>query len=170
MIPTSRPARLSLRMRCSRGMQGYMLIELLIVASIVCTVLAVVLRVCATAQNTVRTHGDATDLQQRLRVGVEAIRRDLTAAGAGLSRGSSAGPLVDAFAPIMPARSGLLSADAEMSYYTTTASPSSSCLRMRCKQDCPGGWRRHRARCRSTPAPRDVHRTEPAASERAIGS
>ena len=94
-----------------------MLIELLVVASIVCTVLAVVLRVCATAQNTVRTHGDATDLQQRLRVGVEAIRRDLTAAGAGLSRGSPAGPLVDAFAPIMPARSGLLSADAEMSYH-----------------------------------------------------
>ena len=31
-------------------MQGYMLLELLVVASIVCTVLAVVLRVCATAQ------------------------------------------------------------------------------------------------------------------------
>jgi type II secretory pathway pseudopilin PulG len=94
-----------------------MLIELLVVASIVCTVLAVVLRVCATAQNSVRTHGDATDLQQRLRVAVEAIRRDLTVAGAGLSRGSPAGPLVDAFAPILPARSGLLSPDAERSYH-----------------------------------------------------
>jgi type II secretory pathway pseudopilin PulG len=98
-------------------MQGYMLLELLVVASIVCTVLAVVLRVCATAQNIVRTHGDSTDLQQRLRVAVEAMRRDLTAAGAGLSRGSLPGPLVDSFAPILPARSGLLGADAELSYY-----------------------------------------------------
>jgi type II secretory pathway pseudopilin PulG len=103
--------------RHGRGMHGYMLIELLVVASIVCTALAVVLRVCATAQNTVRTHGDSTDLQQRLRVGVEAIRRDLAAAGAGLSRGSRRAPLVDAFAPILPARSGLLGADVEMSYH-----------------------------------------------------
>jgi type II secretory pathway pseudopilin PulG len=117
MISTRRHGGLTRNPHSERRVQGYMLIELLVVASIVCTVLAVVLRVCATAQNTVRTHGDSTDLQQRLRVAVEAIRRDLAAAGAGLSRGFPGGPLVDAFAPILPARSGLLGADAEMSYH-----------------------------------------------------
>ena len=117
MIPATSRRDLPATPHTRRMMQGYMLLELLVVASIVCTVLAVVLRVCATAQNIVRTHGDSTDLQQRLRVAVEAMRRDLTAAGAGLSRGSLRGPLVDSFAPILPARSGLLGADAELSYY-----------------------------------------------------
>ena len=117
MIPATSRRDLPATTHTRRMMQGYMLIELLVVASIVCTVLAVVLRVCATAQNIVRTHGDSTDLQQRLRVAVEAMRRDLTAAGAGLSRGSLRGPLVDSFAPILPARSGLLGADAELSYH-----------------------------------------------------
>ena len=62
------------RSRCGPA-QGYMLLELLVVAAMVCTLLVILLRFCATAQNCVRTQGDLTDLQQRLRVAVEAIRR-----------------------------------------------------------------------------------------------
>jgi type II secretory pathway pseudopilin PulG len=96
---------------------GYMLLELLVVAALMCAVLTVLLRFAATAQNVVRTSGDSTDLQQRLRVGVEAIRRDLMAAGAGLSMGETTGPLIDAFAPILPARAGASAADPEQTFH-----------------------------------------------------
>ncbi len=96
---------------------GYVLLELLVVAAIVCALLSVLLRFCAAAQATIRTQGDATDLQQRLRVAVEAIRRDLLAAGAGVSNGSPRGPLIDAFPPVVPARTGVLGADPERSYF-----------------------------------------------------
>jgi hypothetical protein len=68
------------------------------------------------AQASVRTQGDRADLQQRLRVAVEALRRDLTAAGAGLSSGLPRGPLVDLFAPVLPARAGRTRADPDVSY------------------------------------------------------
>ncbi|MEN3338488.1 MAG: hypothetical protein V7647_2164 [Acidobacteriota bacterium] len=96
---------------------GYVLVELLIAAALVCTVIAVLLRFCATAQASVRTAGDSTDLQQRLRVAVEALRRDLLAAGAGLSNGSPSAPLIDAFPPILPARTGITGSDPEASFF-----------------------------------------------------
>lgn len=96
---------------------GYVLLELLVSAAVVCTLLGVLLRFCVIAQSSVRAQGDLTDLQQRLRVAVEAMRRDLLAAGAGLSNGLSRGPLVDAFAPVLPARSGASGADPELSYH-----------------------------------------------------
>ena len=52
------------------------------------------------------------DEQQRARLGVEEMSRDLAMAGAGLSVGPLAGPLVSAFAPIIPRRMGLTGADA----------------------------------------------------------
>jgi type II secretory pathway pseudopilin PulG len=97
---------------------GYMLLELLVAAALVCTVIAVLLRFCATAQASVRTAGDSTDLEQRLRVAVEAIRRDLLGAGAGLSNGSPRGPLIDAFPPILPARTGLTGSDPDALFFT----------------------------------------------------
>ncbi len=97
---------------------GYMLLELVVSAAIVCGVLAVILRLGATAQTAVRAAGDAADLQQRLRVAVETLRRDLLAAGAGPSRGSGAGPLIDAFAPVLPARTGRSGADPDLTVAT----------------------------------------------------
>lgn len=115
----SRPARIGpgsgRKSRHTAG--GYVLVELLVSAAVVCTLLGVLLRLSVVAQNSVRTHGDLTDLQQRLRVAVEAMRRDLLAAGAGLSNGVPRGPLIDAFAPVLPARSGVRGADPELSYH-----------------------------------------------------
>ncbi len=45
-------------------------------------------------------------MQQRLRVGVDTIRRDLMTAGAGAYSGSATGSLVGQFAPILPFRRG----------------------------------------------------------------
>ncbi len=95
-----------------------MLVEMLLSAAIVCTVLAVVLRLAATAQTSVSVAGEAADLQQRLRVAVEALRRDLLAAGAGPSSGPAAGPLIDAFAPVLPAGPGRTGADPDLTAYS----------------------------------------------------
>ena len=99
------------------GPPGYALLELLVAATIVCTLLGILLRFCVMAQASVRTQGDRADLQQRLRVAVEAMRRDLMAAGAGPSSGLPRGPLVDVFAPILPARTGRTGADPEVSFH-----------------------------------------------------
>ncbi len=100
------------------GERGYLLVEMLVSAAIVCTVLGVVLSLAAAAQASVRAAGEAADLQQRLRVAVEALRRDLLAAGAGPSAGPGAGPLNDVFAPVLPLRSGRTGADPDLSAYT----------------------------------------------------
>jgi type II secretory pathway pseudopilin PulG len=119
---TARARRIRRRRPClphrNGTASGYVLIELLVSAAVVCTVLGVLLQFCVVAQNSVRTQGDATDLQQRLRVAVEAIRRDLLAAGAGLSNGVPRGPLIDSFAPVLPVRSGASGADPELSYFS----------------------------------------------------
>jgi type II secretory pathway pseudopilin PulG len=105
------------RRHSASGAPGYALLELLVSAAVVCVLLGVVIRFCVMAQASVRTQGDRADLQQRLRVAVEALRRDLMAAGAGLSSGLPRGPLVDVFAPILPSRSGRGGADPEVSYH-----------------------------------------------------
>lgn len=97
--------------------RGYVLVELLISAAVACALLTVILRLCVTAQESVRIHGNHADLQQRLRVAVETIRRDLLDAGGGLSNGVP-GPLVDAFAPVVPARLGVRGADADLAYHS----------------------------------------------------
>jgi hypothetical protein len=89
---------------------------MLVSTAIVCAVLGVVLQFAIAAQSAARTQGEQAELQQRLRVAVEAIRRDLIAAGAGPSNGPVRGRLIDAFAPVLPARVGLSGADAELSY------------------------------------------------------
>jgi len=95
---------------------GYALIEMLIAASIGCALLGVLLRFAVSAQTSVAVQGDVVDQQQRLRVAVESMRRDLLLAGAGPSRGAARGPLVNVFPPIIPARLGLVDADPELSF------------------------------------------------------
>lgn len=93
-----------------------MLVEMLIAAAVACAVLGVVLRLAVDAHARVRTAGDVADLHQRLRAAVESMRRDLLAAGAGPGIGAARGPLVDAFAPILPGRAGASGADPELTF------------------------------------------------------
>lgn len=96
---------------------GYVLLEMLLSTAIAAALLGVLLQFAVGAQHAVRTQADVTDVQQRLRVAAESIRRDLLAAGAGPSHGAGRGPLGRVFAPVVPARTGLTAADAELSYY-----------------------------------------------------
>ena len=62
------------------------------------------------------SHGTAhaarsVDLQQRMRVGSDALFKELMMAGAGPYFGDRTGSLLNFFAPIVPRRMGLLDAD-----------------------------------------------------------
>jgi len=96
---------------------GFGLIELLIATCIGVVVLELLLQFAASAHTVTGVQGEKTDLQQRLRVAVEALRHDLMLAGAGPTRGPSRGPLNDVFAPVVPARVGLTAADPELSFH-----------------------------------------------------
>jgi type II secretory pathway pseudopilin PulG len=106
----------------SRGERGYVLVEMLISAAIAGVLVGVLVQFAIAAQGAVTVQADVADLQQRLRVATEALRHDLLAAGAGPSSGARGlsgveGPLIDVFAPILPARTGRSGADPELSFH-----------------------------------------------------
>jgi hypothetical protein len=63
------------------------------------------------SNGTFQAQPEASDMQQRMRVGVDTLSKDLVMAGAGAYIGSSAGALTNYFAPIMPYRTGSLNPD-----------------------------------------------------------
>jgi type II secretory pathway pseudopilin PulG len=97
---------------------GFTLVEILLAGTLMFIVTGVLLQLAATTQRTVGTQGELAELQQRQRVAVNAIYRDLLLAGAGPSQGPHRGPLADVFAPIVPARLGARQPDAEMSHHS----------------------------------------------------
>lgn len=86
-------------------------------AALVLALVGAVLQIAAHAHSALITAGDRGDLEQRVRGAVEAMRRDLLAAGAGVS-GAAGGPLMDAFPPVLPARAGRSRADPELSFFS----------------------------------------------------
>ena len=89
-----------------RSESGFSLPEMLIAAAIMVTVIGTVFSVLNPSQGAYRTQPEVSDLQQRLRVSVDSLSKDLVMAGAGTYTGASAGALFNYFAPIMPYRSG----------------------------------------------------------------
>ena len=87
---------------------GFSLLELLIATMVLLVVTGGALRLISPAGNAFAAQPEAADLQQRLRVGVDALRRELLMAGAGTYTGSPVGPLVYQFAPILPHAVGTL--------------------------------------------------------------
>lgn len=75
---------------------GYTIAELLIATSITLTIMGAVFELIRHAHGTFQAQPEVSDVHQRLRVGIDALTRDLVMAGAGL-------PL-DTFAPVMPYR------------------------------------------------------------------
>jgi hypothetical protein len=87
---------------------GFSLLELLIATMLLLVVTGAALRLINPAGNAIAAQPEAADLQQRLRVGVDALRRELLMAGAGTYTGSPVGPLGYVFAPILPHSVGTL--------------------------------------------------------------
>ena len=87
---------------------GFTLIELLVSTAITITVTAAVFTVLNPSAGIFQTQPEVADLQQRLRVGVDALHHDLVMAGAGAYAGSQSGTLIGFFAPIQPNLMGFL--------------------------------------------------------------
>jgi prepilin-type N-terminal cleavage/methylation domain-containing protein len=96
--------------------RGFGLLELLIATAIGCVLLGVLLQFAVSAQTSAGVQSEIADLHQRLRVAVDAMRHDITLAGAGPARGPGRGPLTRLFPPIMAARIGATGADPELSF------------------------------------------------------
>ena len=87
---------------------GFSLLELLIATAVLLAVAGGALRLIDPAGHAFAAQPEAADLQQRMRVGVDALRRELLMAGAGTYTGSPGGPLLSVFAPILPHSVGTL--------------------------------------------------------------
>lgn len=88
------------------GEAGFTLAEMLVASAIMITITASVFALLNPAQGIYKAQPEAADLQQRLRVGVDTLTKDLVMAGAGTYTGAAAGALYNYFAPVMPYRMG----------------------------------------------------------------
>ena len=89
----------------------FSLLEMLIALALTAVLIGSAVPLMSTNAGISAAAPEMLDEQQRARLGVEEMSRDLTMAGAGLSVGALAGPLVLSFAPIIPRRMGLTGAD-----------------------------------------------------------
>lgn len=83
---------------------GFSLVELLVASLITLIVIGGAFQLVAPVQRMFQTQPEAADMQQRMRVAVDSLRRDLIMAGAGTYAGPARGPLNGSIAPIMPLR------------------------------------------------------------------
>jgi hypothetical protein len=93
---------------------GFTIVEMLIAGSITMVVTAATFTLMNPAGGMFAAQPEAIDMQQRLRVGVDTLAKDLLMAGGGAYSGrptSMRGPLGFYFAPILPYRVGNLSPD-----------------------------------------------------------
>jgi hypothetical protein len=89
---------------------GFTLTELLVSTAILMTVTGGVFTVMNPSGGIFKTQPEVADVQQRLRVGVDTLKKDLVMAGAGAYSGSLSGSLSNFFASITPYRQGNLAA------------------------------------------------------------
>ena len=85
-------------------MKGFSLVELLVAMFITLLVTAAALPLLGPAHDAFQVQPELADLQQRVRVGTEALLRDLLMAGAGPYLAGSTGPLHRALASVLPYR------------------------------------------------------------------
>ena len=99
------------RQTASRGNRGHSLIELLIAMAITLAITGATLALISHAQTIAQAQPEAADMQQRLRVAVDALDRSLLIAGGGQSDVVRAGPSGNVFPSVMPYRAGYLAND-----------------------------------------------------------
>ncbi len=85
-------------------MKGFTLVELIVAMAITLTITAATLALVGPAHDAFQVQPEAADLQQRARVGVDALQRDLLMAGAGMYAAGFVGPLRQVLAPVLPYR------------------------------------------------------------------
>ena len=137
---------------------GFTIVELLIATAIMMAVMASTFALVNPAQGMFAAQPEVTEMQQRLRVGIDTLTKDLMMAGAGTYSGPIAGSLGTYFAPVLPYRLGAVAPDSAGQYFadritvvyvpptsaqTRTADPigsissSSSSVNVTNEQGCP---------------------------------
>lgn len=96
----------SLVRRLARSEAGFTIIEMLVATAIMMAVTGAVFTLLNPSQGTFKSQPEMADMQQRLRVGVDSLQKDVLMAGAGSYIGTGAGALYNFFAPVMPYRNG----------------------------------------------------------------
>jgi type II secretory pathway pseudopilin PulG len=91
---------------------GFTLVEMLVATAIMMVVVAGVFAALNPSQGSYQTQPEVSDMQQRLRVAVDSLSKDLLMAGAGTYSGTLLGALDNYFAPVTPYRLGGTSPDA----------------------------------------------------------
>lgn len=100
--------------------RGFSLLEAVIATGLTMVVVAGVFAMVHPAQGAFATEPEVADVQQRIRVAVDTLTRDLTMAGAGAYIGGHTGPLIHYFAPVLPFRQGVSGDDAVGTVRTDT--------------------------------------------------
>jgi hypothetical protein len=108
----------------TRRESGFSLVELTVAGAILLVATATLVRLSIPAQGLFAAQSEVADMQQRLRVAVDTLSKDLSVAGAGGYTSVNGGALDYSFAPIVPYRIGLRGADPPGSYRTDTISMS----------------------------------------------
>ena len=99
------------------GQAGYSLIEMIVAMAIMLVVVGGIFSLTTPSQGAFRVQPAVLDMQQRMRVAVDMLQKDLLMAGAGSYSGSARraaslpGALIDFFAPVLPYRTGLVGSD-----------------------------------------------------------
>ena len=94
-----------------RSEAGYTITELLVSTAIMMTVTGAIFGLMNPAQGTAQAQPEVADMQQRMRIANETLFKELVMSGAGPYQGATTGSLINFFAPILPRRTGRISAD-----------------------------------------------------------
>jgi type II secretory pathway pseudopilin PulG len=98
-------------MTVNRSERGYSLLELLVSTVVMLVVTGAVFTLVNPSAGTSQAQPEASDQQQRMRVAVDTLYKDLVMAAAGPYQGATTGSLVNFFAPILPYRAGQVDSD-----------------------------------------------------------
>ena len=94
-----------------RGVSGFTVVEMVISVGIMMAVMGASFALLNPAQGTFQAQPEVSDMQQRVRVAIDAIHNDLLMAGAGPYSGSAVRPLGNYLAAVLPFRRGARSPD-----------------------------------------------------------
>lgn len=102
------------------GERGFTAMEMLMATTIMMAVTAATFQLMNPAQGMFAAQPEVSDMQQRLRIAVETLHKDLLMAGAGTYSGSAVGTLGNYVAAILPDREGNTTPDPPGTYKCTT--------------------------------------------------
>ena len=101
--------------RTLRDQRGFSLVEMLVSTTVLLGVTGAVFSLLSPSSNSYKAQPEAADMQQRMRVGANAMYDALLLAGAGSYSGTaSVGTLAKFFSPIVPYRTGTVDNDPEL--------------------------------------------------------